>query len=51
MCSFLYCRIKENDSTKLQNEYQRLVAGLRAHAERTDLVTNPILPEDIINGK
>ncbi|XP_064080184.1 general transcription and DNA repair factor IIH helicase subunit XPD-like [Macrobrachium nipponense] len=41
-------RIKESDSNRLQDEYNRLVAGLRQAARSEDVVANPVLPHDII---
>ncbi|XP_076068552.1 general transcription and DNA repair factor IIH helicase subunit Xpd [Oratosquilla oratoria] len=40
--------LKVSDSARLQEEYRRLVAGLRDAAMRTDLVANPVLPQDVI---
>lgn len=45
--------MKENDSKRLQNEYQKLVAGLRDayDARETDTaLVNPVLPSDVLNG-
>lgn len=45
--------IKENDAEKLQQEYQRMVEGLRDAniARETDIrLSNPILPDDILQG-
>lgn len=44
--------IKEKDAQKLQDEYQRMVEGLREAniARETDLIlANPILPDDVLN--
>ncbi|KAL7750753.1 TFIIH/NER complex ATP-dependent 5'-3' DNA helicase subunit [Sorochytrium milnesiophthora] len=44
-------RIKETDSEKLRNEYQKLVDGLRntSEARETDgMLINPALPDDIL---
>jgi hypothetical protein len=46
--------MKENDSNRLNREYERLVEGLRdAHASReTDsALVNPVLPADILQGE
>ena len=45
--------IKETDADRLQNEYERMVQGLRDAniARETDLrLSNPILPDDILRG-
>ena len=50
----LYYRIREEDTNRLNEEYQRLVQGLKdVSVQRdTDLVlANPILPNDILKGK
>lgn len=47
-------RIKDTDAKKLQNEYQRLVEGLREAnvARASDMVlSNPILPDEVLQGK
>ncbi|KAL7648131.1 UNVERIFIED_CONTAM: hypothetical protein RMT77_000032 [Armadillidium vulgare] len=44
-------RIKSTDSNRLQEEYNRLVAGLREAANRTDVIANPILPNDILEDQ
>lgn len=44
-------RVKVSDSNRLQEEYNRLVAGLRQAASQQDLVANPVLPKDILEGK
>ena len=44
-------RLKEQNSSKLQNEYQSLVQGLRLAQERRDneqALANPVLPEHIL---
>lgn len=41
-------RVKVSDSNRLQEEYIRLVAGLRQAASQQDLVANPVLPKDIL---
>jgi DNA excision repair protein ERCC-2 len=44
-------RIKESDAGRLQNEYQRLIEGLKEHSENrlTDQVmANPVLPDDLL---
>ncbi|KAK0040989.1 TFIIH basal transcription factor complex helicase XPD subunit, partial [Biomphalaria pfeifferi] len=44
-------RIKDVDETRLQNEYQRMVEGLREAniARETDLVlANPVIPDEIL---
>ena len=43
-------RIKTTDGNKLQDEYRRLVEGLRDTSRQADLVANPLLPDDIIRG-
>lgn len=45
--------MREDDNKKLQDEYQKLVDGLRdtANARETDIIlSNPILPDEILNG-
>ena len=44
-------RMKMSDSNKLQEEYNRLVTGLRQAASQQDLIANPVLPKDILEGK
>lgn len=49
----LFLRIKDTDARKLQNEYQRLVEGLREAnvARASDIVlSNPILPDEVLQG-
>lgn len=41
-------RVKMSDSNRLQEEYNRLVAGLRQAASQQDLIANPVLPKDIL---
>jgi len=46
--------MKDKDKMKLQNEYIRLVEGLREAgvARETDVIlANPVLPDDILHGK
>lgn len=48
-----YYRMREDDNKKLQEEYQKLVEGLReaSNARDTDVIlSNPILPDEILNG-
>lgn len=44
--------MKTSDAAKLQNEYQKLVDGLREEQERREaeesFMTNPVLPEDLL---
>ncbi|CCX33794.1 Similar to DNA repair helicase rad15; acc. no. P26659 [Pyronema omphalodes CBS 100304] len=44
--------MKASDATKLQNEYQKLVDGLREEEERREaeesFMTNPVLPDDLL---
>lgn len=45
--------MREDDNKKLQEEYQRLVQGLRdaSLARETDVILgNPVLPDEILNG-
>ncbi|KAF2350788.1 DNA helicase (DNA repair) Rad3 type [Trinorchestia longiramus] len=42
-------RIKDSDHSRLQEEYNKLVRGLRQASQDTDLVTNPTLPKDILH--
>lgn len=50
----LFCfRMREDDNKKLQEEYQKLVEGLRdaTVARETDIIlANPVLPEEILKG-
>lgn len=48
---FPLTRVKMSDSNRLQEEYNRLVAGLRQAASQQDLIANPVLPKDILEGK
>lgn len=42
--------IKKNDASKLQDEYEKLVAGLsNARGEEDDLLANPVLSDDMIS--
>lgn len=44
-------KLKETDESRLKNEYQRLVEGLREAqiARETDIaLANPILPDDVL---
>ena len=44
-------RLKEEDSERLKNEYEKLVAGLRQAQEARDnaeILANPALPDDIL---
>lgn len=44
--------MKTSDAAKLQNEYQKLVEGLREEQERREeeesFMTNPVLPDDLL---
>lgn len=45
--------MREDDNKKLMDEYQKLVEGLRdaAVSRETDVIlSNPVLPEEILNG-
>ena len=45
-------KLKEDNSAKLQGEYQRLVDGLRDAQQRREteqVLANPVLPEHILN--
>lgn len=47
------CRIKETDAAKLNEEYRRLVEGLKEAnvARETDVyLSNPVLPNEILQG-
>jgi len=47
-------RIKQKDTEQLNNEYSRLVEGLRNARENreTDTVlTNPVIPNEILEGE
>ena len=51
MSVFLYLSIKDRDSGKLREEYNKLVQGLReaSTARETDMVlSNPVLPDEIL---
>ena len=44
-------RLKEEDSERLKNEYEKLVAGLRQAQEARDnaeILANPALPDDVL---
>lgn len=46
--------MRQDDQKKLQEEYQRLVEGLRdaSIARETDVIlSNPVLPDEVLNGK
>ena len=48
---FIVCRLKEQNSEKLQNEYAKLVQGLQSTAtsRETDVImANPTLPDDLL---
>ena len=45
--------LKETDAARLQNEYQRLVDGLRdaqMKRENNQLMANPVLPDQVLQG-
>jgi len=45
-------RLKEQQSARLQSEYERLVAGLREQQQRREteqILANPVLPDNILN--
>lgn len=47
-------RAKDENSNRLQEEYQNMVQGLRNASVARDadqFLANPILPEDILKGK
>lgn len=47
-------RIKDSDEERLQEEYRRLVVGLRDAnvARETDIIlSNPVLPDEVLQGK
>lgn len=49
---FLF-RLKEDDSARLNEEYQNMLKGLREanEARESDLIlANPVLPDDILKG-
>lgn len=51
---FALRRMRQDDEKKLQDEYKRLVEGLRdaSVARETDVIlANPILPDEVLNGK
>lgn len=44
-------KIKETDASRLKNEYQRLVEGLResrASRETDEIMANPVLPDEVL---
>lgn len=46
--------MRQDDQKKLQEEYQRLVEGLRdaSIARETDVIlANPVLPDEVLNGR
>jgi hypothetical protein len=48
----LLCRLRDENSTKLDGEYQALVEGLRNAQERRETeqtLANPVLPEHVLN--
>lgn len=48
---YLCHRIKESDSNRLQDEYNKLVSGLRQAANNQEVISNPVLPTDILEGR
>lgn len=47
-------RIKQKDADQLKNEYTRLVEGLRntkANRETDNVLTNPVIPNEVLDGK
>ena len=49
----LLASLKETDAARLQNEYQRMVDGLRdaqMKRENNQLLANPVLPDQILEG-
>lgn len=45
--------MRQDDEKKLQDEYRRLVEGLRdaSVARETDVIlANPVLPDEVLNG-
>ena len=45
-------KLKEDNSAKLQGEYQKLVEGLREAQQRREteqMLANPVLPQHILN--
>lgn len=46
-------RLKEDDSVRLNEEYQNMLKGLRDASEARDsdlVLANPVLPDDILKG-
>lgn len=49
----LISRAKDENSNRLQEEYQNMVRGLREAAEARDadmFLANPVLPDDVLKG-
>ena len=49
-----YSRIKQKDAEQLNNEYSRLVEGLRnarENRETDSVLTNPVIPDEVLDGK
>jgi DNA excision repair protein ERCC-2 len=53
-CESADARIKKTDAAKLQEEYDKLVEGLRSsndrHDPEDDMLANPVLTDDMIQG-
>lgn len=48
---YYFTRIKEDDSNRLQEEYENMLKGLRKASEEKDadmVLANPVLPDDIL---
>lgn len=46
-------RFKEEDSNRLQEEYENMLKGLQKASEEKDadmVLANPVLPDDILKG-
>lgn len=46
-------RFKEDDSNRLQEEYENMLRGLQKASEEKDadmVLANPVLPDDILKG-
>ena len=46
-------RMRKENNQKLQNEYEKLVAGLREQLQAREedmFLTNPVLPADVLEG-
>jgi len=43
-------KVKERDHGKIEGEYRALVAGLRSTTQPTELLTNPIIPGDVLDA-